>query len=163
MSLVLPAWTASVSRMVSEVANADALAKQVLQDALELARPEQPGHDLADQRRRGGTNPVEQPFDLLAGQELVGVVGDDLAEMVRRRRPSLVDAAAGEFGDLSAVGVNPDRGLTGQRVDPIAAVGTSHQSGRRHGQQPARISDPLPDDGPANLDSIFVGRKPISS
>ena len=71
-----------------QVADADPLAEQVLQDALQLAGTEQPGHDLADQGRRRGANPVEQPLDLLAGQELVGVVGDDLAEVAgddRRR------------------------------------------------------------------------------
>ena len=118
-----------------------------------------PGHDLVDQRRRRGPDPVEQPFDLLAGQQLVGVVADDLAEVAGDDRRGLEDPAAGQLGHLAAVGVDPDRRLARDRVDAVAAVGPGHQPGRRHGQQPAGVGDPLPDDRPADLDPIFVRRQ----
>ena len=93
-----------------------------------------------------GTDPVEQPLDLFAGQELVGMVGDDLAEVAGDDRRGFEDPAAGQLGHFAAVGVNPDRRLSGDGVDAVTAVGASHQPGRRHGQQPAGIGDPLPDD-----------------
>ena len=65
-----------------QIADAHALAKQVLQDALQLAGTKQPGYNLAGQGRRRGTNPVKQPLNLFAGQELVSVIGDDFPEVV---------------------------------------------------------------------------------
>ena len=73
--------------------------------------------------------------------------GDDLAEVAGDDGRRFEDPAAGQLGHLAAVGVDPDRRLSGDGVDAVAAVGASHQPGRRHGQQPARIGDPLPHDG----------------
>ena len=65
-------------------------------------------------------------------------------------------AAAGQLGDLAAVGVDPDGRLAGDRVDAVAAVGAGDQPGRRHGQEPAGVGDPLPHHGPPDLEPVFV-------
>ena len=92
-----------------------------MQHALELAGTEQPGNDLASEGWRGSPDAIEEPLDLFAGQEFVGVVRDDFAEMVGDHGRRLVDAAPGQLGNFSAVGVDPDSGLSGKRVDAIPA------------------------------------------
>ncbi len=108
-----------------QVADADPFAEQVLQDALEFAGAEQPGHDLADQGRCRGTDPVEQSLDLFAGQELVGMGGDDLAEVAGERPPK-----------LRSPGSRPAQRLRGHRresrppVCPVTGSTPSRPSGR---------------------------------
>ena len=90
-------------------------------------------------------DPFEQPLDLFAGHQLVGVAEDDLAEVAGDDRRRFEDPAAGQLGDLAAVGVDPDRRLARDRVDAVAAVGPRDQSrpaarpgAGRHRRSPAR-------------------------
>ena len=159
MSLVLPGMHGQRFQDRFQVADADPFPEQVLEDALQLARSEQPGHDLGGQRRRRGPDAVEQALDLLASQQLVGVIADDLAKMAGHDRRGIEDLAARQLGDLAAVGVDPDRRQARDRVDAIAPVRAGHQSGRRDRQQPARVGRPLADNGPADLDPILIGRQ----
>ena len=113
MSLVLPACKASVSRMVSRSRMLTRSRSRFCKTRCSSPARSRPGHDLADQGRRRGSDPLEKPLDLLAGQELVGMIGDDLAEVAGDDGGGFEDAAAGQLGDLAAVGVNPDRRLPG--------------------------------------------------
>ena len=104
---------------------------------------EQPGDDLVDQGGRGGADPFEEAAELFASHQLIGMLKYDLAEMCCDDGGGLEDLAARELGDLSALGVDPDGGPAGHGVSAVAAVGPGRRFGRRHGQEPAGIGDPL--------------------
>ena len=73
MSFVSLALSPSVSRIVHEVADRDALAQQGLQHALHLAERQQVGHELLDRRRRCSLRPSSSSCDVLAAEQLGGV------------------------------------------------------------------------------------------
>ena len=139
-----------------QVADAHTLPEQVLQHALKFARAEQGGDDLVDQGRRAGADAVEQPADLFAGHQLVGVAEHDLAEVAGDDGGGFEDPAAGELGDLAAVGVDrtaagpsSGRGRPGRRAARLKPPGGPARS------RPAK-QIPLPDHRPSDLEPVFV-------
>ncbi len=131
MSLISPRVDGQRFEDRLQVADAHALAEQVLKTRCSSPARSRPGTTSSTRAGVVAARAVEQPPDLFAGHQLVGVAEHDLAEMAGDDRRRFEDPAAGQLGDLAAVGVDPDGRLAGHRVDAVAAVGARDQSGRR--------------------------------
>ena len=160
MSLVLPACTASVSRIVSRSRIPTRSRSRFCKTRCNSPARKTPGTTSlasvgADERTRSSSRSTCSRV-----RDLVGMARDDLAEMAGDHRRGFQHPAARQLGELAAVGMNPDGRLARHRVHAVAAVGASDQPRRRHRQQPARMRNPLTHHGPANLDAILVRRQP---
>jgi hypothetical protein len=91
------------------VPDRDALAQEVVEDALEVGDLDQLGHGLFDELGGLCAECLDEVVDLLAGEQLVGVLLDDLGDVCGQHAGGIDDGVVHGFGALALAGIDPPR------------------------------------------------------
>ncbi len=145
-----------------QITNPNPLAQQILQNSLQLARPQEPRHDFARQRRGRRPNAVQQPLDLLASPESRrhGSRRSHRSPCQRSPRPFRGRDNPPTSASSRPIGMDPDgpagRSRGQRRLGPSGRVSCKPASRNSQQAQPRAI---LPDRRPSDLDAKYSLRQ----